>query len=170
VQLVARLGQEDSAVARVLELLGQEASGQSAPTLFLEEALDLLCLQLIRRHSAFPDTRSRPTNRGLTGRQVRLVTGYIREHLDREITLEELASLIHLSRFHFCTAFRLATGKRPHEWLTIQRIERARTPLESTALRIIDVGLSVGYRTPSAFAWAFRRIVGDTPSNYRRQL
>ena len=170
VRLVARLGQEDSAVARVLELLGQEASRQSAPTLFLEEALDLLCLQLIRRHSAFPDTRSSPPRRGLTGRQVRLVTGYIRENLDREITLEELARLIHLSRFHFCAAFRLATGKRPHEWLTIQRIERARALLQDSALPIIDIGLSVGYRTPSAFAAAFRRIVGDTPSNYRRQV
>jgi AraC family transcriptional regulator len=168
--LVARLGQEDSAVVRVLELLGQEASRQSAPSLFLEEALDLLCLQLIRRHSDFPITRLIEPSRGLTGRQVRLVTGYMREHLDREITLGELAGLIHLSRFHFCTAFRLATGKRPHEWLTIQRIERACTLLESTALRIIDVALSVGYRTPSAFAAAFRRVVGDTPSSYRRQV
>jgi AraC family transcriptional regulator len=92
------------------------------------------------------------------------------EHLDREITLAELAALIRLSRFHFCTAFRLATGKRPYEWLTIQRIERARTLLQNSALRIIDVGLAVGYQTPSAFAAAFRRIVGDTPSNYRRQV
>jgi AraC family transcriptional regulator len=94
----------------------------------------------------------------------------MREHLDREITLDELARLIPLSRFHFCTAFRLATGKRPHEWLAMQRIERAQTLLQDTGLRIIDVGLSVGYRTPSAFAAAFRRTVGDTPSNYRRQV
>jgi AraC family transcriptional regulator len=98
------------------------------------------------------------------------VTGYIREHLDREITLAELAGQVRLSRFHFCTAFRLATGKRPHEWLAIQRIERARILLQDRALRIIDVGLSVGYQTQSAFAAAFRRIVGDTPSNYRRRV
>ena len=40
------------------------------------------------------------------------------EHLDREISLDELAGLAGLSRFHFCTAFRLATGQTPHHWLT----------------------------------------------------
>jgi len=64
----------------------------------------------------------------------------------------------------------LATGKRPHEWLMTERIERARTLLQDRALRIIDVGLAVGYQTPSAFAAAFRRIVEETPSNYRRQI
>jgi AraC family transcriptional regulator len=153
----------------VLELLSREVSSQSAPTLFLDEALDLLCLQLIRRHSAFPDVQAKPARRGLTPKQLQLVTGFMREHLHREITLEDLAGLLHLSRFHFCTVFRLTTGKRPHEWLAIQRIERACALLQDRSLRIIDIGLAVGYRTPSAFAAAFRRVVGDTPSNYRRQ-
>lgn len=170
VELVGRLGFEDPSVARVLELLSQEAGVRSAPTLFLDEALDLLCLQLIRRHSAFPETRTKAPAQGLTPKQLRLVTGYIRENLDRDIALAELAGLVHLSRFYFCTAFRLATGKRPHEWLTIERMDRARTLLKDCTLRVIDVGLAVGYQTPSAFAAAFRRVVGETPSNYRRQV
>lgn len=170
VELVGRLGYEDPSLARVLELLSQEASSQAAPTLFLDEVLDLLCLQLIRRHSSFAERRTKAPAHGLTPKQLRLVTGYMREHLERDITLQELAGLLHLSRFYFCTAFRLATGKRPHEWLTILRMERARTLLRDGALRIVDVGLAVGYQTPSAFAAAFRRVVGDTPSNYRRQV
>ena len=169
-ELVGRVGFEDPAIARLLGLLSDEASSQSAPTLFVDEALDLLCLQLVRRHSAFSHTGTKPPTQGLTPKQLRLVTGYMREHLDRDITLQELSGLLHLSRFHFCTAFRLATGTRPHEWLTMQRIERARTLLHDHALRIIDVGQAVGYQTPSAFAAAFRRVVGDTPSNYRRKL
>ena len=170
VELIGRVGYEDPAVARVLELLSQEAATRSAPTLFLDEALDLLCLQLVRRHSAFPQTGAKPAARGLTPKQLRLVTGYMREHLDRDITLQELAALLQLSRFYFCTSFRLATGKRPHEWLTLQRIERARTLLQDPALRIIDVAVAVGYQTPSAFAAAFRRVVGITPSDYRRSV
>src|SRR6202000_1165276 len=106
---------------------------------------------------------------GLTPKQLRLVTGYMQERLDRNISLEELAGLVGLSRFYFCTAFRLATGKRPHEWLTMERMEHARMLLKNPSLRIIDVGIAVGYQTPSAFAAALRRMVGDTPSNYRRQ-
>lgn len=169
-ELVDRLGFEDPAVARVLELLSQEAASQSAPTLFLDEALDLLCLQLMRRHSEFPECGPNAPSQGLTPKQLRLVTSYMRERLDRNISLEELAGLVRLSRFYFCTAFRLATGKRPHEWLTMERMERARTLLKNSALRVIDVGVAVGYQTPSAFAAAFRRAMGDTPSNYRRQV
>lgn len=170
VELVGRLGCEDLSAARVLELLSQEAGSPSAPTLFLDEALDLLCLQLIRRHSAFPDNRIQAAVQGLTPKQLRLVTEYMRENLDRDITLAELARLVRLSRFYFCTAFRLATGRRPHEWLTLERVERARTLLKDRSLRVVDVGLAVGYQTPSAFAATFRRVIGETPSNYRRQV
>jgi AraC family transcriptional regulator len=148
VELVGRLGFEDPGVARVLELLSQEAATQSAPTLFLDESLDLLCLQLMRRHSGFPEPRTKVPARGLTPKQLRLVTTYMRENLDRNIALEELAGLVRLSRFYFCTAFRLATGKRPHEWLTMERMERARTLLKNHALRVIDIGFNVGYETP----------------------
>lgn len=170
VELIGRLGFEDPSTARVLALLSEEAQNQSAATLFLDEALDLLCLQLIRRHSAFPDNCGKRPARGLTPKQLRLVTGYMRDHLDRDIALEELAGLVHLSRFYFCTAFRLATGRRPHEWLMIARMERARTLLKDLSLRVIDVGLAVGYQTPAAFAAAFRKVVGVTPSHYRRRL
>ena len=170
VELVGRLGFEDPSAARVLELLSQEAGSRSSPTLFADEALDLLCLQLIRRHSAFPDNRTKPAAQGLTPKQLRLVTEYMRENLDRDITLAELANLVRLSRFYFCTAFRLATGRRPHEWLTIERVERARTLLKDRALRIVDIGLAVGYQTPSAFSAAFRKVLGKTPSTYRRHV
>jgi AraC family transcriptional regulator len=169
VELIDRLGFEDAAVARMLELLSQEAAAHAAPTLFLDEALDLLCLQLMRRHSASLETQTKVAVRGLTPKQLRLIRQYMREHLERNIALEELAGLLRLSRFYFCTAFRLATGKRPHEWLTFERMERARALLKNHKLRIIDVGFMVGYTTPSAFAAAFRRAVGETPSSYRRQ-
>ena len=169
VELIDRLGFEDSGVARVLELLSQEALSQSAPTLFLDELLDLLCLQLVRRHS----TQSRPpaaaATRGLSPRQLRVVAGYMRENLDRDIPLSELAGLLQLSRFYFCTAFRLATGKRPHEWLTLERMKRARTLLNEPVLGIVDISVLVGYRSPSAFSAAFRRVTGETPSSYRRR-
>jgi AraC family transcriptional regulator len=169
-ELVGRVGHDDPALVRVLDLLSHEASTQSAPTLFVDEMLDLLCLQLIRRHCVFSQAPVSPLKRGLTPKQLRLVTGYMREHLERDITLAELANLLQLSRFYFCTAFRSATGKRPHEWLTLQRIARARTLLKDGGLRIVDVGLAVGYQTPSAFAAAFRKVMGQPPSEYRRQL
>lgn len=92
------------------------------------------------------------------------------ERLDQEIALNELAGLLDLSRFHFDTAFRQATGQTPHEWLTARRIARAQQMLRDPAIRITDIALAVGYHTPSSFAANFRRLTGMTPTDFRRKL
>src|SRR5688572_15922739 len=108
--------------------------------------------------------------RGLANWQVRRVTAYMSERLDQEICLQELARLVNLSRFHFCTAFRLATGQTPREWLIARRIERACKLLTQLSMSITKVGLAVGYATPSAFAASFHKRMGMTPSEFRRAL
>src|SRR5687768_15329233 len=108
--------------------------------------------------------------RGLANWQVRRVTAYMGERLDQEICLQELARLLNLSRFHFCTAFRLATGQTPREWLIARRIERACKLLAQPSMSITKVGLAVGYATPSAFAATFHKRMGMTPSAFRRAL
>jgi AraC family transcriptional regulator len=124
----------------------------------------------VRAHSSFAALALEAPRGGLADWQLRRVTQYMREHLAEEIGLDELAALVNLSRFHFCTAFRKATGQTPHNWLMILRIEEARRLLETPALAVTDVALAVGYQTPSSFAAAFRKLVGTTPSAYRRAL
>lgn len=94
----------------------------------------------------------------------------MRERLGDPIQLAELAALLGLSRHHFCTAFRLATGSTPREALIGLRIARARELLASPSARVTEIALAVGYRTPSAFAASFRKVVGVTPSRYRTAL
>jgi AraC family transcriptional regulator len=169
-ELLDRVGFEDLATARIMELLSDEAKiDEPSARLFVEQAIDLLCIQLLRKHAAVTIPAIRPPS-GLTPWQVKRVTTYMLEHASESLTLDELAGVIHLSRFHFCTAFRLATGKTPHEWLVIQRIGMARKLLEDGALNITEVALAVGYGTPSAFTAAFRKIVGCTPTDFRRRL
>ena len=108
--------------------------------------------------------------RGLANWQVRRVTAYMSERLDQDVCLQELARLINLSRFHFCTAFRHATGQTPREWLIALRIEHACKLLAQPSMSITKVGLAVGYATPSAFAASFHKRVGMTPSEFRRTL
>jgi len=170
VELLDRVGFEDPAAARIMELLSGEAEiGEPSARLFVEQAIDLLCIQLLRKHTVLSIPITRPPA-GLAPWQVKRVTAYMLERASESLTLDELASVIHLSRFHFCTAFRLATGKTPHEWLVIQRIDMARKLLEDRVLNITEVGLAVGYGTPSAFTAAFRKIVGCTPTDFRRRL
>jgi AraC family transcriptional regulator len=171
VELVGRVGFNDPSAARIMELLSREA-GLEDPSarLFVEQAVDLLCIQLVRGHSSFGALAATAPRGGLADWQVKRVTGYMREHLEEEIGLEELAALVSLSRFHFCTAFRKATGHTPHTWLVMQRIGEARRLLAMPELPVTEVALSVGYQTPSAFTAAFRKLVGVTPSEFRRRL
>jgi AraC family transcriptional regulator len=171
IELVDRVGFDDPATSRILELLSQEAvTDDPASRLFVEQAIDLLCTQLIRRHSSLSTQPPEQARRGLADWQMKRVTNYMIEHLDEDIGLDELAALASLSRFHFCTAFRLATGQTPHNWLTAMRMQQARRLLAEQDLPIIHVALAVGYQTPSAFAATFRNATGVTPSAFRRAL
>jgi AraC family transcriptional regulator len=171
IELIGRVGFEDPTTSRLMEMLGREAAlNDSASRLFVEQAVDLLCIQLVRGHSTIGTLVELAPRRGLADWQVRRVTNYMQDHLDQEISLEEVAALVGLSRFHFCTAFRLATRQSPHQWLTALRIGRARQLLAEPSLPITEIALAVGYQTPSAFAASFRKMAGVTPSEFRRAL
>ena len=170
-ELVNRIAFDDPAAARILELLGEEAAtGDSSSLLFAEQAIDLLCTQLIRGHSSLSSLKADVPRRGLAGWQVKKVTGYMRDHIDEPISVQELADLVKLSRFHFTTAFRRATGLTPHGWLTELRIGRARQLLGKPELPVTQIALAVGFQTPSSFTAAFRKLTGLTPTQYRRLL
>jgi len=169
IELIGRNCFDDPTSAQILELLGREAaSGDTAASLFVEQAIDLLCTQLIRSHSSFGSLTVAAPRRGLADWQIKRVNDYMTEFMDRELSLDELAGLLQLSRHHFCTSFRLATGMTPHEWLTTLRMRRAGEMLVKTDWPIISIALEVGYQTPSAFAASFRRVMKMTPTAYRQ--
>jgi AraC-like DNA-binding protein len=170
-ELIDRMGFADPKLAAILTLINVEVESRGPTSImFLEQLIDLLCVQLLRAHSNVEVPTQPLASRGLAAWQVKRVTSYMCENLASSIALDELANLAGVSRFHFCRAFRLATGCTPHGWLTRLRMERARVLLRSRELRIIDVALAVGYESQSAFAAVFRRATGSTPSAYRRAL
>lgn len=169
-ELIPRLNFEDEKLFAILSLISAEAERPGLhERLYLEHLIDLLCLQLLREHSAHP-LASGFGVAGLRAWQVRRVTAYMQEHLDQVVELQDLADLLNLSRFHLCTAFRKATGRTPHQWLLRLRMERARHLLAETHLSVTEVALAVGYQTPSAFAHAFRSFFALAPREFRKQL
>lgn len=136
--------------------------------LFAEGCAMQMLAQLARLYR--PDAKGRKSVlQGLAVWQVRRVIAYMRDHLDRNISLDDLANEVGLSRFYFCTAFRLSTGRTPYEMVLELRMRRARELLTLQNGPITEIALMVGYQTPSAFAATFRRFVGVTPREYRQQ-
>lgn len=109
-----------------------------------------------------------PRRGGLAGWQVRRTTEFIQAHLDQNIGLNELAAIAGLSPFHFARAFKQSVGDPPHRYQTRRRIERACDLLVSGDMPIIDVAAAVGYEAPQTLTRLFRREMGMTPSEYRR--
>lgn len=172
VELMTRVGSEDAVTARILAILSDpEIIVDPAANLLVDRAVDLLCIQLLRSHSIVQlPQRAAHVRGGLARWQLGRVTDYMQAHLDKPIGLEELAALVGLSRYHFCTAFRISTGLTPHVWLTRQRMMLAERLLNDPNLSISEIALAVGYATPSAFAATFRRVVGTSPRSFRRSL
>jgi AraC family transcriptional regulator len=166
-ELLPRLNFDDPKLFAILSLISAELEIEAPNSrLFIERLLDLLCLQLLREHVASPLTAA-GTRSGLQASQVQRVTDYMAAHLEEAIGLQDLADIVRLSRFHFCHAFRVATGFTPHQWLVRLRMERARELLLNDSLTVTEVALAVGYQTPSSFAHAFRTAVGATPTAFR---
>ena len=93
---------------------------------------------------------------------------YIDEYLDTELTLEVLADVAHMSKTYFCGQFRKLNGISPWEYITIKRIERAIMLIESTNLSRLEIALKCGYNNTSNFYYAFKRITGKTPGDYKK--
>jgi len=144
-----------------------------APTgkLFAECATQLLTLHLIRQYSA----RSTKAvmlpipSHGLTTQQLHRVTAYIRDQLCEDLTLDVLARHIGFSPYHFARLFRQTTGKTPHQFVLQERLAHAQHLMETTTFPVAYVAALSGFTDQSAFARAFKRLVGVTPLAYRRE-
>jgi AraC family transcriptional regulator len=107
---------------------------------------------------------------GLTPYRMRRVTEFIQEHIEEDITLNELARNVGLSPSHFCNLFHKTSGKTPHQFILHCRIQHAKALLAKQSNSILDVALASGFRTHQHFSRIFRRHVGIPPSAYRGQL
>ena len=81
-----------------------------------------------------------------------------------------MAELAQLSPYHFSRAFKQTFGVPPHQYLTSRRIERAKSLLAQRKLSVTEIGLDVGFSETSSFTSAFRKVTGETPTDYRRSL
>jgi AraC family transcriptional regulator of arabinose operon len=94
---------------------------------------------------------------------------YIRQNLDRPITVAQLASLARLSPSHFATLFRSQTGSAVLQYQTQLRMARARELLDTTRLTVARIGELSGYQDAYYFSRQFKAIHGVSPIVYRRQ-
>jgi len=124
------------------------------------------------RPSSIPASVSREARQiargGLGSWQARRLAAHIDAHLAERIRIGDLAALVSLSVGHFCRAFKSTFGVSAHDYLTRRRIEVAQGLMLSTCDPLGAIALSCGMSDQSHFSRWFRRIVGETPHQWRR--
>jgi AraC family transcriptional regulator len=160
---------QDLLLHQTLErLLSEIKSRPNVNRLYTESLIIQLCTHLVRRYSQVPDPGFLPS--GLTPSRLRLVIEFINAQIDQEIGLAQLAQVAGVSPFYFCREFKRSIGFPPHHYVMQRRVELSKRLLESTKKSITDISAELGFPTPSHFAATFRKLLGLTPTHYRRQF
>ncbi|WP_329136292.1 helix-turn-helix domain-containing protein [Streptomyces sp. NBC_01476] len=96
------------------------------------------------------------------------VLSWMERHLDRELTVEELAARAHMSPRTFARRFQQETGTTPYRWLLGQRVLLARELLEGTDHTVDTIAVRAGFGNAATMRHHFAGWTGTTPQAYRR--
>lgn len=92
---------------------------------------------------------------------------WIEEHYHERLTLTKVARTMHMSAQHFCRKFSRVTGIKFRDFVTLTRVNRAQRLLANPATPIAEAAYASGFQGISQFNRSFRKLVGQTPSEFR---
>lgn len=94
---------------------------------------------------------------------------FMRDHVDEEITTEDLASHVGYSTYHFIRLFKEVTGVTPRHYLSALRIEYSKQILLQSSSSHLKTLLSIGFRSMGSFSSRFKQFVGLSPKSFRQK-
>lgn len=94
---------------------------------------------------------------------------YIMENFTEDLSLEDVADVVHLNPHYFSKIFKQQCGETFIDYVTRLRIEKAIALIRSTPLSLKEVCFEVGYKDPNYFSRVFKKITGVSPTAYKDQ-
>ncbi|MEJ0027924.1 MAG: AraC family transcriptional regulator [Rhizomicrobium sp.] len=116
-----------------------------------------------------PDPIARPARGGLAPWQVQRVKTYVEANLEGSLTIPELSAVARLGPSHFQRAFKTQFDVSPHAYVVQRRIEKAQELMLTTDKPLCEIALCTGFSDQAHLATRFRRLVGTSPSVWRRE-
>ena len=95
---------------------------------------------------------------------------FIHEHQTEELSLGQVAKAVNTSTFYFCKMFKKITGINFTDYLSRVRIEKSKNLLLNPNLRVSEIAFEVGFQSLTHFNRVFKKILGQSPTEYRGQL
>ena len=166
-------GFQDPLVAGIASAIVSELKTQTSSGGMLVETLACsLAARLFQNHVSPSPARAsrRITQAGLDRRRLSRVLEHIEANLEGHLTIDHLASIANLSRFHFARTFKAAIGQSPHQYVSAKRLERAKALLIRGDESLVDVALALKFSCQANFTRAFRQVTGQTHGQFRAEF
>ena len=101
---------------------------------------------------------------------VQKATEYINAHIHEHLTMDEICSVLHVSKYYFCKKFKQSTGLTVMNYILMTRIISAKNMLENSNLAIGEISSRCGFSSQSYFCRVFKDESGMTPLQYQKSL
>jgi AraC-like DNA-binding protein len=134
----------------------------------LRRLADMLFIQVVRAWIEDPTQAAAGWIGALRDKQIGQAIGLIHNRPNNSWKVADLASAVSMSRSAFSSRFSELVGESPIQYLTRWRMQTAARLLSEERLPLMEVASQVGYDSEAAFSKAFKRIIGVSPSAYRR--
>jgi AraC family transcriptional regulator len=166
--LVAAFDVRDVLIENVCELLvGELAKPKPGSKLVFEGAAMALTAHLLRSCSGAVQLPARAPG-GLPWKSRQRLLKALRADIPAVASVQELAAIVNLSRFHFIRQFKLAFGVTPMRFVENERMSRAKSMILEGKLSVSEIAMALGYSEHSHFTRRFKAKTGVTPSEFAR--
>jgi AraC family transcriptional regulator len=161
---------KDTHISRAIQRLGAEVMSPGPHSeLVIASLAKLLAVDVSRYfQSGQQNPRVRTRNGELSPAHLQIVVDYIEENIHSPLNVGSLSELCGVSAAHLRRAFKRTTGVTVHEYIEKVRIEMIKQLLRQTDYPLKEISFRTGFVDSSTFSSTFRRVVGQSPSEYRR--
>ncbi len=162
-------GSEKKEISILAEQIVDEKAGDRYAKEFMIHTLTVeLMIHLSRAMRNEWEENLRVKN-GKARELVKIARQYMDENFEQGITVAEAAQYVFLSQGYFTRAFKDELGISPMNYLMSKRIEKACELLENNEIKVSSIAVQSGFSSPQRFNVAFRKLMGKTPMEYRKE-
>ncbi|AVO46190.1 helix-turn-helix domain-containing protein [Phreatobacter cathodiphilus] len=158
---------EDPDIADAMTRLDRVLSEGDGPTDLYAESIGLFIAARVLELSRLDQAPER--NAVGSRSRMAILEDYLRSHVGSQVSIDDLAQLAGLSRFHLIRSFRDAFGATPYQYFLRLRMNEARRLLTATTLPVAQVATKVGFSSSTQFVKMFRAMEGVTPGSLRQR-
>lgn len=163
------LRSDQPGVSACLRLMAQELrEGQPGCERICQKLLEIILLELRRRADFSLASAAAPVS-PRANRECDQVRRYIDNHFKENLTLDQLAALVHINKYYLSHTFRKEFDTSPINYLISRRIQESCFLLRETDHSLSQIAQILGFSSLSYFSQSFRRLEDISPMEYRKQ-